>query len=598
MQRDFLRIARECRDRGHTIHIYTMSWEGENEPGFHVHIIKARGMQNHTRIKSFVRSALQQLAREKFDAVIGFSKMPGLDIYYAADVCFQKRAQEKHRAFYKLLPRYRTLAKLEQAVFKPEASTSILAISPFTQAEFNACYQTQAERFHLLPPGIAADRMAPDNADIIREQMRDQFHLRQEDFLLLMVGSGFKTKGVDRAIHAVAALPEQLRSRCQLFVIGQDAADSFQLQAKKLGIAERVRFLGGRSDVADFMLAADLLLHPAYHENTGTVLLEALVAGLPVITTEVCGYAHYIQSALAGVVLASPFNQDMFNQTIADALCSDVRYEWSKNGLAFAKHADIYSMPGKAADLIEQLAHKNSFAAMMNLNGESFRKQPGRQTLRVKFNDRYYFIKKHYGVGWKEIIKNLLQLKKPVLGARNEKRAIEKLQALGIPVPNIIAYGEQGGNPASQQSYILLQELAPTISLEHLMEQWRSNPPTSAQKRQLIKAVAHIASVMHENGVNHRDFYLCHFLLHQTSGQLHLIDLHRAEIRETLPERWRIKDLAGLYFSSLNSGLSKRDYLRFIQHYRNKPLRDIISNESKRWHKVKKRGEQLYREHC
>ena len=66
-----------------------------------------------------------------------------------------------------------------------------------------------------------------------------------------------------------------------------------------------MQFLGGRSDVPRFLLGADLLIHPAYHENTGTALLEALVAGLPVLVTDVCGYAHYIAEADAGRVLPS-----------------------------------------------------------------------------------------------------------------------------------------------------------------------------------------------------------------------------------------------------------------------------------------------------
>ena len=52
---------------------------------------------------------------------------------------------------------------------------------------------------------------------------------------------------------------------------------------------------------AGFGDIADLLIHPAYNENTGTVLLEALVAGLPVLVSAVCGYAHYIAEADAGL---------------------------------------------------------------------------------------------------------------------------------------------------------------------------------------------------------------------------------------------------------------------------------------------------------
>jgi UDP-glucose:(heptosyl)LPS alpha-1,3-glucosyltransferase len=103
------------------------------------------------------------------------------------------------------------------------------------------------------------------------------------------------------------------------------------------------------------MLASDLLLHPAYNENTGTVLLEAVVSGLPVLTTDVCGYADYITKANAGIVLPSPFQQAQFNQSLNEMLLSPMRARWRENGLAFSQKADIYSMPERAVDVIESL---------------------------------------------------------------------------------------------------------------------------------------------------------------------------------------------------------------------------------------------------
>jgi len=597
MQRDFLRIARECRARGHEVHVYTMSWDGEIEPDFHIHFIDVAGKQNHVRMQSFVKQLQLILKQEKYDRVIGFNKMPGLDWYYAADVCYQKRAHEKHHLLYRLLPRYKQLVALEQAVFAHDAKTHILAISPFTQAEFQGYYHTPASRFHLLPPGIAPDRLASANAAEIRANVRAQYQLAEQDVLLLMVGSGFKTKGVDRAIRALAALPTDLRTRSRLFVIGQDNAKKFEHLASQLMVADRVSFLGGRSDVTNFFLAADVLVHPAYHENTGTVLLEALAAGLPVMTTDVCGYAHYIKEAKAGDVLPSPFVQANFDKALEAILRSDHK-ALGHNGYIFAKTADIYSMPTRAVDLIEHVTPSAiAFDDMMQLQGQDFRVQPGRQTALVDFNGQSYFIKKHTGVGWREIFKNLLQLKKPVLGARNEYAAIQKLQSLGVNVPAAIAYAERGCNPATRQSYILLQALTPTISLEELAKIWQTKAPLPIFKRQLIKEVARMARIMHENGINHRDFYICHFLLDTTTMKLSLIDLHRAEIRNKLPERWLIKDLAGLYFSSIGIGLTKRDYLRFMKYYRAMPLREIKLRELKRWQIIKSRGEQLYCDH-
>ncbi|WP_122659690.1 glycosyltransferase, partial [Pseudomonas viridiflava] len=86
---------------------------------------------------------------------------------------------------------------------------------------------------------------------------------------------------------------------------------------------------------------------------TGTVLLEALVAGLPVLASAVCGYAHYIAEADCGLVLDEPFEQAQLNRYLADLLKDDTaRSNWGRNGLAFADTADLYSMPQHAADVI------------------------------------------------------------------------------------------------------------------------------------------------------------------------------------------------------------------------------------------------------
>ena len=350
LQRDFLRIAKESVKRGHEVHVYTMHWEGEVPSELSVTIIPVTARQNHARSQEFVKN----LSLENYDLVVGFNKMPGLDVYYAADTCYQAKAQQRG-AWYRLTPRYRHLINYEKAVFAATEKTKILLISPVQQFDFQHFYHTSSERFHLLLPGIAKDRVAPANADDIRKECRREFSIAENDFLLLMVGSGFKTKGLDRTLKALAALPLSLRKRCHLFIIGQDNAAPFLQQAEKLGINAQVKFLGGRHDVTRFLLAADLLLHPAYNENTGTVLLEALVAGLPVIATDICGYAHYVQQSQAGVVLPSPFCQEYFDKTLSETLAAMPHSTWQENALIFAKTADIYSMPERAVDVIEGL---------------------------------------------------------------------------------------------------------------------------------------------------------------------------------------------------------------------------------------------------
>ena len=110
----------------------------------------------------------------------------------------------------------------------------------------------------------------------------------------------------------------------------------------------------GREDVPRFLQGADIMLHPAYMESGGIVLLEALVAGLPVIATDVCGFAHYIEEAQAGVLIPSPFEQEVLNQQLVRVMDDTAfRRRCASNGIQFGMTADIYRMPQRAADIIE-----------------------------------------------------------------------------------------------------------------------------------------------------------------------------------------------------------------------------------------------------
>jgi UDP-glucose:(heptosyl)LPS alpha-1,3-glucosyltransferase len=353
LQRDFLRIALACQMRGHAIRVYTLSWQGEEPAGFEVVTVPVRALTNARRYEKFSAWIRHDLAQRPAQRVVGFNKMPGLDVYFAADPCYEEKAQTLRNPLYRFSGRYRHFAAYERAVFAPESRTEILMISQVQQPFFEKHYATPKSRFHLLPPGIARDRRAPPEAPAIRAAFRAEFGLADDDLLLLQIGSGFKTKGLDRSLQALAHLPADLRGRTRLIAIGQDEPSQFKRMAAALGLAGQVDILAGRDDIPRFLLGADLLVHPAYNENTGTVLLEALVAGLPVLCSAVCGYAHYIDEAAGGRVIPEPFAQATLDALLREMLADrEQRVVWQRNALAWAEHADIYSNAERAADII------------------------------------------------------------------------------------------------------------------------------------------------------------------------------------------------------------------------------------------------------
>lgn len=237
------------------------------------------------------------------------------------------------------------------------------------------------------------------------------------------------------------------------------------------------------------------------------------------------------------------------------------------------------------------------FATLNNLDGVLYRSQLGRKTIAFEFQNQNYFAKIHNGVGWKEIFKNILQLRLPIIGAKTEWNALLALQTLAIPAPIVVAYGSKGINPSSMQSFIITKALPDSINLEDYFKQ--NKQISFMDKKKIITAVAAIAKKLHSNGINHRDFYLCHFLLdkHDRGDMplIYIIDLHRAQMRNKVPLRWQVKDISGLYFSSMDLNFTRQDYLRFLKEYTGKSIDYILKHYNVFLSRVQKRAEALYR---
>jgi UDP-glucose:(heptosyl)LPS alpha-1,3-glucosyltransferase len=356
LQRDCLRLAAELVQRGHRCRVYCIAWQGERPADVDVRCLPVKALQRHTRNERFLARLRAELAANPVDVVIGFNKMPGLDVYFAADSCYLERVERERGQLYRRSARFKHFAQWEQAVFAPTGRTQILLLSQAQRDAFMRHYRTPPERMHLLPPGVAPERRAPADASARRRSARAQLGLVDQQLALLFVGSGFATKGLDRAITALAHLCEQQPNVIsRLLVVGQDKTRRYAALARRLKVADRVEFLGGRDDVADLMLAADVLVHPARDEAGGVVLLEALAAGLPVVTTDVCGYAQHARSARAGIVLAAPFSQEELDRALMRCIDGVYRADCRGSALLYARLTDLYSMHRRAAELIETL---------------------------------------------------------------------------------------------------------------------------------------------------------------------------------------------------------------------------------------------------
>jgi len=336
LQRDFIEVAIELLKRKFEVKVLTGTWQGEKISKLDIKELHNKGLTNHAKNKDFFRKAKIELEKINPDLVFGFNKMPGLDIYLAADTCFKYFSKRKNPLF-KYLPKYKAFVDYEKAVFGKESNTKSLILNKKQQQEFCDEYDTQKSRLTLIPPGLSQTW----RKQIERNNFREELNLNTSSFLFLFVGSSFHRKGLDRAIKALSYTLESGKKDMRLIVAGEDEPDPFFQLAKKLGVQDKVIFLGPRDDIPEIMSSCDLLIHPAREEAAGNVIIESMISELPVLTCGEVGFSSYVEEYNAGKVIREPFKQKDLNDLIF-SMSSTSELKFYKENLLGLKEDDFF----------------------------------------------------------------------------------------------------------------------------------------------------------------------------------------------------------------------------------------------------------------
>ncbi|HEX4794642.1 MAG TPA: glycosyltransferase family 4 protein [Humisphaera sp.] len=186
------------------------------------------------------------------------------------------------------------------------------------------------------------------------EESREKLGLPAAGPLALFVGS-IRTprKNLDGVLRAVQKIPQM-----QLAVVGDEAQSPFPAMARKMGLADRVRFLGFRRDVPKLMRACDMFVFPSRYEACSLALLEALASGLPVISAKTAGGSELI-SPECGHVLADPEDLNGLVGAITRFLDGDVRAKAKIAARAVAEEHGWSHMGRQYVELFEEHLRKH-----------------------------------------------------------------------------------------------------------------------------------------------------------------------------------------------------------------------------------------------
>jgi len=297
-QRDFIGVVKTMSERGHQISIISTAWRGEKPQEWQYFLLDHQQKTNHGRMQ-VLSTYLEDLKQtQSFDVVVGFTRMVGLDIYFAADNSF---VATRFKGLKRFLPRYNAYAQIEKSLF---ANTELktMFLTEAQKQSYSQQYNLQENNTMVLPVCIDAEFQFNEATYQQARTWRKQQTRCEDKTVLLFVAADFKTKGLDRVIDALALLPSAEQKQFSLWVVGDGKRAAYQKNLKRLPNIQ-AQFLGGQSEITQYYLAADYLIHPARKEAAGMVIAEALAAKLPIVVTDICGYAHLAEDDKKSMII-------------------------------------------------------------------------------------------------------------------------------------------------------------------------------------------------------------------------------------------------------------------------------------------------------
>lgn len=292
-------------------------------PAFTVAPIFARTPFRARRTALFARRAAEFVKSGEFDIVHSITPCSVADIYQprggtvpemlARNVALRSSYVRRgvKRVTQQLNRKYRVLAELERSLLTRRCPPYVIAISQYVADQLKRHYHFAPRRIRTVFNGVDPDDAPPEMVYQHRRQIRRQFNLPDNDRMVLCVAHNFKLKGVGKLIEALARIdcgPD--RSQMHVVIVGRDNPNPFLKLARQLNVADRVIFAGPTKRIDEFFHAADSLVHPTFYDPCSRVVLEAMSAGLPVITTRFNGAAERITDGQEGYVIDSPMDVD------------------------------------------------------------------------------------------------------------------------------------------------------------------------------------------------------------------------------------------------------------------------------------------------
>ncbi len=344
------------------ITLLTRKWQGDNKQR-NLELIELRSggfgrLQRHRRFSVAVQ---QQLAQRHYDLIQSHERIPGADIYRAGDGVHREwlATRIRHGGLFErisigLSRFHRYINQAEKDLFLHPRMQRIVCNSKLIRDDIRRHYpEVPEERLEVIYNGVDLEHFHPQS-DAQQQQARAQLGIDADAPVMLTVGSGFLRKGFGAAIDALTLLPDEW----QLIMVGKERNQArYEAQVKRLGLVNRVHFLGPQSHPLPWFAAADVLVHPALYEPFGNVILEAMACGKAVCMSHRSGCVELIEPGISGYV-CEPGDAQSLAHALQQVSHRDQWVEMGKQARLCAEKLTLDAMNQQYLSLYQTLLSK------------------------------------------------------------------------------------------------------------------------------------------------------------------------------------------------------------------------------------------------
>ncbi|MFQ5413859.1 MAG: glycosyltransferase family 4 protein [Phycisphaerae bacterium] len=356
-----LQFMHHVMDAGVELHVFTRS-RPSPAPGLHVHTISGARMSRTRQSATFATRVDRIVRADAFDVVHAISPCRCADVYQprggtVAETIERNvalRAPGAARTLKRCAVRFnvkqRYLLSMERKLLGQDAGPIVVAISEYVCRQLKRHYALPDERIRKIYNGVDPDPTPSAERERNRAEIRGTYGIGSDDLAILLVAHNFRLKGVHRWMEAQRRLLQRFGDGLRSIVVGKGDSARWHRLAERNGLTAHLALAGPTSRVRTFYHAADVLVHPTYYDPCSRVVLEAMVSGLPCITTRWDGAAEMITDGINGYVLDRPDDIDALVDRVERLRDPALRH---RLGRAASKTVDRVAMHRHAAEVLD-----------------------------------------------------------------------------------------------------------------------------------------------------------------------------------------------------------------------------------------------------